>query len=203
MSPHKIYVSLRSPFARRIRLLFEELGVAYETETVDVFQPTPGLLEANPLGRVPVLELPDRQRIVDSVEIRGYLEGQFPTHPLFLRGGASEARVRTLCALAVGIMDHVIQAYLETLRAPGLRDPALRQDAIDAVQRALAAFERELAGPYLLGDALRAVDLDLGAALGYCDLRLGSGLVDRYPALRAYFERLSQRQSFQKTAPPA
>ena len=62
---HTLYLSLRSPFARRIRLALEELGVPYDVETVDVFNLPPAYDAINPLRRVPVLKTPEGTLIID------------------------------------------------------------------------------------------------------------------------------------------
>ena len=94
-------------------------------------------------------------------------------------------------------------AYLESIRPSGQQNPQVRQDSIEAIERTLTQLKQELRGTYLLGDQLGAWDLDLGAALGYCDLRLGKEVVDRHLLLRNYFTNLSRRDSFKKTVPPS
>lgn len=204
MTSYLLYLSLRSPFARRVRLAFEELGCAYETRVVDVFNPTPELLEVNPLARVPALKLASGEVLVESSAILDFLRSRHSNHPLFC-DGAYEIKARTLSGLAVGIMELTVASFLETLRGPGLSMPEVRQEYVENVMRALRrvdALLRESSGRFGLSEVLHVADLDLGAAFAYCDLRLGREKVDRYPALRGYFERLSERPSFQKTVPP-
>ena len=43
-----LFISLRSPFARRVRLAFIEHGVRYHEVVEDVFKPSAVLIEANP-----------------------------------------------------------------------------------------------------------------------------------------------------------
>jgi glutathione S-transferase len=189
----KLYGSLRSPFARRARLMLEELGVEHDFEVVDVFNPPAAFLEVNPLGRVPALRLADGRVLIDSWAIHAYFEARHGAHPLFLFGGAGEAAARRVTALAVGVMEHAVMAFLKYDR----------DEALAVVGRALRTLEGEALGPYFFGDRLGCWDLDLGAALAYCDLRLGRSVVDGHPKLRAYLEALSARPSFRKTVPPA
>ncbi|MBI3555545.1 MAG: glutathione S-transferase family protein, partial [Deltaproteobacteria bacterium] len=120
---HTLYISQRSPFARRVRLVLEELGVDYDTEVLDVFNLPPGYAGINPLGRVPVLRLPNQELIVDSWMILDYLRSRHEEHPLFLTGGASDARSRSISGIAVGVMEHTVLAFLENMRGPGLTLP--------------------------------------------------------------------------------
>ena len=53
----KLYFSKTSPYARKVRIAIEELGLADQVEEIlaDPFAPTAELLEANPLSKVPTL----------------------------------------------------------------------------------------------------------------------------------------------------
>ena len=67
-----LFASLRSPFARRIRLALHRLGVSHQEKMVDVFQDNPELNAANPLGLVPTF-LIAAGSITDSTNILEYL----------------------------------------------------------------------------------------------------------------------------------
>jgi glutathione S-transferase len=204
MPAYILHTSLRSPFGRRVRLLLEELKADYETVIHDVFAPTPELIALNPLGRVPVLQLADGRRLIDSWEIVEYLKERHGADPLFARGGADEIRLRNVTALALGVMEGAVAAFLErAMRAPAMRSLVVEQDALESIERALRALETEVRGPYVAGEKLGVWDLELGAALAYCDLRQGPALVDARPVLREYLKRLNARESFKKTVPPA
>src|SRR5262245_48871175 len=72
-SKMKLYFSKTSPYARKVRVAIEELGLGELVEEVvaDPFNPSPELLAANPLSKVPTLvtdrgeALPDSQLILD------------------------------------------------------------------------------------------------------------------------------------------
>ena len=202
MKNYTLYMSLRSPFARRVRILLEELSIPYDTRVVNVFEPTPELLEVNPLGRVPALVLPTGEVMVESSEIQNYFAERYGNHALFQRHGASEAKTRNICGLASGIMDHVVVAYLESLRPAGLQIAEVRADALEAIERTMKVLNELFVGPFMLGERVGVWDLDVGAALAYMDLRLGKDHVDRYPRLRALLGRLNERQSFKVSVPP-
>jgi glutathione S-transferase len=101
-------------------------------------------------------------------------------------------------------MDHAVLAYLERATRPeGMRLASVEQEALEAIERALRALETEVRGPYVAGEKLGVWDLDLGAALAYCDLRVGAKFVDSRPRLREYLGRLNARESFKRTVPPS
>lgn len=199
-----LYMSARSPFARRVRLALEELGVVYSTEVLDVFNLPPGYHEINPLGRVPVLRTAEGEYIVESWMILDQLKAENPTHPIFQFGGYSPARARGLSGLAVGVMEQVVASYLEGLRGPGVTSFEAFEEARDNARRGLKALElvvAPLTTEYLTGGELRLCDIDVGTAVAYTRLRL-PGALDGCAALGAYLERLNRRPSFAKTVPP-
>ena len=201
---HTLYMSVRSPFARRVRLTLEELGVEYETQVLDVFNPPPGFTEVNPLGRVPALRLPNTELIVDSWMILDYLRERHGSHPLFLTGGASGAQARNISGLAVGVMEQAVAVAIESMR-PTVAYPPARAEYVESARRGLALLDslRGFDSSFMLDDQLRLCDIDVGVALAYCELRLGRDFIEPYPALRAHLALANQRESFRKTAPPA
>ena len=50
-----LYISARSPFARRVRLALLENKIRFSEKVFDVFNPLPELITVNPLARVPAL----------------------------------------------------------------------------------------------------------------------------------------------------
>lgn len=209
---YTLYMSLRSPFARRVRLALEVLaqsglGLSYSTETIDVFNPPAWYSGINPLSRVPVLKTPEGELIIDSWQILNYLQARDPSHPLFLFGGAREARARTLSGAAVGIMEHVVGIVLERARGETLAHHETIDDYTAVIHRGLVWCERELGArsnleSFALDQELRLCDLDLGSSFAYAELRMGSEVLKPYPVLKSYLKILNSLPAFQKTAPP-
>lgn len=196
-----LYISARSPFARRVRILFEELKIPYSAEMLDVFHPPDWFFEVNPLGRVPCLKLETGEVIIDSAQIQKYLADQNLNHPLFLEGGIRKAKLLSYSGLALGVMEQTVSYVLEKMRGVGNTLPIYLDEYRTSIIRALKFFEQELQGPFLTGSEFRVADVDLGTALAYCDLRLGTEVVDQLPKLRKYLNSLNSRDSFQHTKP--
>lgn len=79
-----LYISARSPFARRVKLALLENKITFEQKILNVFEPQPELTSLNPLSRVPVVKLKDGQVLIDSNLIlqEFYLShGKFPSAP--------------------------------------------------------------------------------------------------------------------------
>src|SRR6478736_2549678 len=71
-----LYDYLFSGNCYKVRLLLSQLGIEYRTHSIDVIAGEArqrGFLSKNPLGQVPVLELPDGTRVRDSSAILMHL----------------------------------------------------------------------------------------------------------------------------------
>lgn len=174
--------SAASPYARKIRIAAELLGLSSRIEIVaaSTADPNDSLRQQNPLGKIPTLMLEDGSALYDSRVIADYLD--------HLGGGKlipSAPRrfdVLRLQALGDGINDAALLIRYETAtRRPELRD----QDAIDLQQgkidRALAALEAAPpAGPVDIGQ------IAVACALGYLDLRFEGAWRGKHPKLVAW-----------------
>jgi glutathione S-transferase len=175
--------SAASPYARKIRIAAELLGLNERIEIVAASTTDPGdtLRQQNPLGKIPTLILEDGSALYDSRVIADYLD--------YLGGGtlipADPARrfeVLRLQALGDGINDAALLIRYETAtRRAELRD----QEAIDLQQgkidRALASLESAPpSGPVTIGQ------IAVACALGYLDLRFEGAWRAKCPKLVAW-----------------
>ena len=202
-------ISLRSPFARRVRIAFLEHHLTFQEKVHDVFRPTPDLLEINPLGRVPALQLSDGQILIDSDLI---LQSFYEYTPSELIPPQIEEKFKMhyWSALSVGIMEKTVEYFLETQRPPQKQDEEIELELQQITQRVLLRAEAQLAhnmsqGVLTLSTyGLTQADFDLGIALAYLELRYPQDdRLESFPCLKNFYFRLSQRDSFQKTRPPA
>ncbi len=187
--------SLRSPYARRVRIAFLEHGISYHEVMEDVFQPSAGLLQANPLGRVPVVTLLTGEQICESQQILNAAVTERPT--------PSEAAAS---GLALGLCDKIVERLLESLRPQEQQDPGIFGDFDRLLAPTLEALEQALGrgmtpSPDPL-TPLRQSLIDAGVALAYLNLRYGHQWQERHPRLVLTLENLEARASFKKTSPP-
>ncbi|QGM98906.1 glutathione S-transferase [Methylocystis parvus] len=174
--------SAASPYARKIRIAAELLGLSDRIEVVaaSTTDPNDSLRGQNPLGKIPTLILDDGSALYDSRVIADYLD--------HLGGGklipAAPHRFDALRmqALGDGINDAALLIRYETaMRPPERRD----QDTIDLQQgkidRALASLDAEPpAGPVDIGH------IAVACALGYLDLRFDGVWRAGHPKLKAW-----------------
>ena len=198
----KLLMSPPSPFVRKVRVVIRETGqldaieeVAVTTSALDTH---PGLMAANPLGKIPALIREDGPAIYDSRVITRYLDARVGA------GLYPEARlweILTLEATADGIMEAgVLMVYEGRLRPEAQQSPQWVEAQWGKLSRSLDAVNARwlshLAGPLNMGQ------IAIGCALGYLDLRHDArGWREGRDALAAWFADFSQREAMIDTRP--
>lgn len=198
-----LFVSARSPFARRVRLALIEHGVRYEEKVLDVFKPNPELVALNPLARVPTIRFKDGAVLAESEKILGVFYQSHPQSPLRAPDGKDGVMAHFWSAMALGLCEKTVEYYLETLRPESARDAELLAEVRDIATRLLERLDAFLADRETIvpGRVLQA-DLDLGTALAYFSLRYPAQWKSRYTHVSDFLRRLDERPSFQATRPP-
>lgn len=84
-----------SPYAQKVKLALLEKDLPFETQLVDLTQPSEALRAASPRLEVPAL-LDGSLALYDSAVIVQYLEDAYPAAPLLPASPAERARVRAI-----------------------------------------------------------------------------------------------------------
>jgi glutathione S-transferase len=201
----KLFASLTSPYARKIRIILAEKALPFDLVVDSPWEANTRVPDINPLGKVPALVTDEGEAFFDSPVIAGYLE-TLDASPRLLPAQPLEAvRVRQTEALADGITDAAVTALLESRRPDGERSDTVIARQMDKIGRGLDLLEARAAGhEWLHGERYGLGDIATGVALGYLDLRFPqTAWRDNHPALKAMAERLFARPSFASTVPPA
>jgi glutathione S-transferase len=191
----KLLASLTSPYARKLRVLAIELGLAIVIVETSPMEDSPDLLAVNPLGKVPVLVLDDGTALVDSRVIAAYLLSMAPGNALLAADGAAHWAGLTTEAIADGILDAAINLRFNA--AQGVTDGVWVDRQYRAIDRALAALSGRTGAGVGYGELCSVI------ACEYLDLRWPS--IDwrrQQPALAALHTRLTDRASLAMTRPP-
>jgi glutathione S-transferase len=201
----KLIGSLTSPYVRKVRIVLAEKKVDYDFVLDSPWEEGNQVATLNPLGKVPVLVLDDESTLFDSRVIAEYLDTVAPNNRLIPASGRERISVKRWEALADGVLDAAVAAFLESRRPDGERSPAWIERQRTKVTRALQVMADELGEqPWCHGNGLSLADIAVGCALGYVSFRLGdvrwSG---PYPNLAQLYEKLMQRPAFAETIPPA
>lgn len=184
-----------APWSRSSRIvwLLEELGADYEIRHTDIPRQDgtgardPG--NPHPDGKVPAL-MHDGALITESAAVALYLTDLYPDAEMAPRPGEPErGPYLTWLAWTAGEME---PAYWGKIGGATETDPHIRAryDAVNA--RIFSALEH---GPYLMGDRFTAIDVMVGASLGW-----GREHTPPSEALDAYLARLAERPANKRAA---
>lgn len=168
---HKLLYSPASPYSAKVRMAAAYAGVPLEAVIVETGKNPPLLVDANPLGKIPVLVAEDGTAVFDSRVITQYLNRIAKGSPLFPRNAGKRLEAERLEALADGICDcllaHVYERRFRPLEI--VHQPWLDKQW-EKVERALDQLD---AATPRLGSKVTAGQIALRACLGYASLRFG------------------------------
>jgi glutathione S-transferase len=189
-----------SPFARKVRVVAFELGLADRMELVIASPYTDESLRAiNPLSKIPIL-IPDADDgagapIFDSPVICEYLEA-LAGRALTPAAGPERWAALTRQAMADGMGDAALAIVRERLRdAPHRQDLFDRQAAV--LVAALDLLERETPPT----DRFEIGEIAVAAQLAYLDGRQVIDWREGRPNLAGWYEIASHRTAMVATAP--
>jgi glutathione S-transferase len=203
----KLYVFPIAPSPTRVRLYLAEKRAAggrpevaeVEVDLLRGEQKTPAHRARNPLGRLPVLELPDGSFLTESLAIIEYLEERWPEPPLIGRTAEERARVRELERIAeLAVLQPIARIVHATNSPLGLpASPELAAAARAALPEGFARLDAVLADgrPFLAGERPTIADCTLAAAFQFA--RFG-GVAQ--PPAPAHLARWDERY---RARPPA
>jgi glutathione S-transferase len=193
--PRTLFISQRSPFARKVRILLAEKGLAHDVLHEDLTARSPELLSVSPLWKVPVLIDEDGTVVFDSTVIAEYLEDRYPSPPLLGTGFVERLRHRAVEDLGDTALEQTIALFFHKPQGDALaRHERLLDSSLDEIARRI----REGLAPDGFGLAHAAVI----AVLDYVDLRLGPARRNAHPELVRFVAPHLERPSVLQAPPP-
>jgi glutathione S-transferase len=180
-----------SPFARKVRIAAELLGLAgkIEVRETDLNDPADSIRVQNPLGKVPALVLDDGTTYYDSRVILDYLDHLAGGGRIIPREAPARFEALRLQALCDGVTEASLLIVYESRYRP---DDKRVQGWVDRqegkVKRALDALE---AAPPQLTPVPDVGQIALACLLGYCDLRFEGAWRKDHPKLVAWLDRFA------------
>jgi glutathione S-transferase len=193
----RLYEHASSGNCLKCRILLRQLGLRYESVSVDLFRGetrTPEHFARNPDGRIPVLETDGGALIPESGAILLYLADGTDFLP---GGGVERARVHQWMFFEQNRIEADL-AVARFMRLAG-RDatfPEAFANRLDRGRDALATLERSLAdgGRFLAGDAYTIADI---AVYGYGHCAGDAGADPRaHPHVAAWLDRVEAAPGF-------
>lgn len=207
-TPPRLYHYWRSTSSWRVRFAFAHKGIEAELIPVNLLADeadAPAHLARNPMGHVPVLELPAKESspprfIGESLAILEWAEETHPDLPLLPRDPWRRARARQLAEL----INSGTQPLINLGVAQRHSDDPAAQKAWNQhwIRKGLGAFEAlasETAGRYCLGEELTLADICL-APQCYSAARNEVPLAE-FPTLARINARLLELEACQRSHP--
>lgn len=192
-----------SPFVRKVTVVAIETGVESRIERIvtDHHAPDSGLVDDNPLGKIPALVLDDGSVITDSPVICAYLDSLNPGSRIIPAAGPARWRTLSLEALADGMTEAAIAVQRERGRPEQIQSRPV-------LDRQWQKFERTMGwiddNPGSLEGPLHIGQIAVACGIGWVEFRLGDRVGDwqsRWPELGSWYDGFCERPAMQATAP--
>ena len=191
----KLYGNSLSPYVRKVMLVLEHKGIAYENDPLSpVLNPSEEFLRISPLRKIPVLR--DGELVLpDSSVICRYLEDAHPEPALYPR----DMRARAFACWLEEFADTKLTDCLAPLAGERLFKPRIMKQPTDEANVArilrellpepLAYLESVAPTEHFACGELSIADLSLGAAFTNARYAGFTPSADSHPKLRALLER--------------
>lgn len=205
-----LYYGSGSAYAWRVWLALEHKAVPHEVKLLSFSEgghKTPDYTRLNPRQRVPTLVDGDFV-IRESAAVMEYVEERWPQAPLFaadLRQRATQRRMIREADDDAGAKVH--QVFEAVFVPPEKFDAGKLSDAVATLKAEIAMWEPQIAGTYMNGETVSAVDYTLYPHLAIIErfrLRKPDAIpADLFtPKMAAWAERMKALPIMQKTWPP-
>ncbi|MBP0003394.1 MAG: pentapeptide repeat-containing protein [Cyanobacteria bacterium SBC] len=197
----KLYYHPISANARRVWIALFEKGLSFELKRLelngDQFQPE--FVALNPFHHIPVLD-DNGFIVVESLAILDYLEDKVPEPALMPRDPKSRSIVRMVEFLTANELLPHTKPLTRQMMGLAEEDEATIDRAKQQVATVLQFFEAQLGdSPYFGSDSLTLADIVAGTAVLWLP-HMGVPLED-YPRVKAWCDRLCERDSWKQTQP--
>jgi glutathione S-transferase len=202
-----VYGTGYSPYVRKVLVSLAEKNVPYEHRPVMFHAPDADFQAASPLGKIPAIE-DGGFKLADSSAILWYLERKHPTPAMVPSDPQALGRAVWFDKFGdTELFAKLVVPFVERILKPNMMgkptdDAAVAKALNDDLPPLFDCLEREISGPYLVGDAFSIADISV--ATGFYNFHLADAQVDagRWPKLAAYIAETLARPSF-KTAQDA
>ncbi len=193
----QLWYASTSPFARKVRVAAEELGLTSRLDLIEVDPWTNTRLRAlNPLAKVPTLVLDQGECLYESAVICDYFDALGPERRLIPPAGPGRWRALRLQGLADGASAAAGRLFADEHRPRNERSDGVMERQRLALAAALAAVEAERLDP----EICTVGEISVGVLLGYLDFRWPDREWRRArPALSEWFSGFSARYSMVST----
>lgn len=194
----KLYYNPLSTYSQKVLIAFNEKGLEYDTEIVDLISPEgrAAFSEVSPIGKVPYLRAREDWDVPESTSIIEFLEDEYPDTPRLIRYGDQQSarQVRFMDRMAdLYYNDPVVELLFQQL---GFRvEDAERADrARRFIDITYEHLDRRLVDrSWLAGETFTMADCSLIPAMYYAQLVVPFA---DHAQILAYWQRAQARSSY-------
>ena len=187
--------------ANRVIWMAEELGLPYETISVDLSAPRDSeFLKVNPNGRLPAI-YDDGFHLFESMAINLYLAKKHGG-PLAPRDMHEDAKITQWSFWAVTELERPGLDYLmhTMFLPPEKRDASIAGKALETLKKPIAVLDQALEkSGHLVGERFTAADLNVGVFVAY--LASAREFLTQYPRVAKFVGDIVSRPAFKKAMP--
>lgn len=196
----KLYYMPVSTYSQKALMGLYEKQVDFERQIVNMRDPIEKekYRRIYPMGKVPVLMRDDGWLIPESTIILEFLDGNFLTGTKLIPDDKEKARQTRfydrMCDLYIN--DSIVTLFFEGMKPEDKRNAEGIEKARFRATTMYEFLDKQLADrTWLMGDAFTMADCAAAPGLGYATKMLP---FSQYSNLASYWNRLSERPSFQK-----
>jgi glutathione S-transferase len=201
-----LYGAPLSPFVRKVAVVLEEKGVAYDWNPVRPHYPEGEFKTISPLGKIPAYR-DDKIALADSSVICFYLEKAHPKIPLYPTDTPELVRALWFEEYFDGAMITPLSViYFQQFWNPEFlgkpTDENALKEALEVTLPPMFSYLESQLKPdeWMVGNRFSIADISLTG--GFLNLQMAGWEMDAkaYPKLARYIRRAQERPSFQKIA---
>jgi glutathione S-transferase len=196
----KLYYHPISTYSQKVMIAFNEKGIPYEGQFVDVMSPEgrAAYEKAYPIAKVPFLKPGDDYQVPESTSIIEYLEDKFPATPHLIpaAGGDAARHVRFIDRQADLYLNDPVVELLRQKFGLAPQDSERAARARRYLSYTYQYFDRRVAKQtWLCGETFTMADC---AAIPPLYFAREVMAFDAYPNIVAYWQRSLKRPSYVK-----
>jgi glutathione S-transferase len=195
----KLYYNPLSTYSQKAMIAFNEKGVAYESNVVNLMSPEgrAAFEQVNPLGKLPFMKPSEDWQVPESTSIIEYLEDKFPNTPRLIPADREAARlVRFMDRMSdLYYNDPVVELLFQPLGFRG-KDEEKAAKARKYVAISHGHWDKRLASQlWMCGDQFTMADCAAIPAMYYAQT---AAPFEAFPNVVAYWKRAQERPSYAK-----
>jgi glutathione S-transferase len=199
MTHHTLYMTHRSPYARKARVAMLEKHILFEEIAIDLQNKPESFTRLSSGATVPILIAPRKLVLEDSTVILHYLEETHPENPLLPKDHNACYEAWNLEEMADRLCDVHVQIYYA--RINGRERPELLEKGQALLNRYMPVLKERLASQEYLSGSFSIADISFACTMNWMTFRHETNWSVFGSEIHGWLGRVNMRDSFVKTIP--